>query len=74
MSLRNNSGNFAILTAIRRASSAVKIQLLLFGFGRQKPNNYCCREHEGPRNQMISRKVHGKLGYMLCQKRQAAKR
>ena len=43
-------------------------------FGRQKPNNYCCREHEGPRNQMISRKVRAKLGYMLYQKCQAAKR
>jgi len=42
--------------------------------GRQKPNNYCCREHEGPRNQMISRKVRANLGYMLYQKRQAAKR
>ena len=37
-------------------------------FGRQKPNNYCCREHAGPRNQMISRKVRAKLGYMLYQK------
>ena len=43
-------------------------------FGRQKPNNYCCREHEGPRNQMISRKVRASLGYMLYQKCQAAKR
>ena len=34
-------------------------------FGRQKPNNYCCREHEGPRNQMISRKVRVRLGYRL---------
>ena len=43
-------------------------------FGRQKPNNYRYREHEGPRNQMISRKVRAKLGYMLYQKRQATKR
>jgi len=42
-------------------------------FGWQKPNNYC-REHEGPRNQMISVKFQAKLGYMLYQKRQAAKR
>ena len=46
----------------------------LFGLGRQKPNDYCCLEHEGPRNQTISRKVRAKLGYMLYQKRQAAKR
>ena len=45
-----------MLAAILRASSAVRIQLLLFGLGRQKRNNYasllsfsppqsaCCRE------------------------------
>jgi hypothetical protein len=48
--------------------------LFLVGFRRQTPNNYSPREHEEPRNQMISVKVRAKLGYMLCQKRQAAKR
>jgi len=37
-------------------------------FGRQKPNNNCRREHQGPRNQMISRSVRAKLGFMLYQK------
>ena len=48
--------------------------LFLVGFGRRKPNNYCQREREGARNQMISVIVRAKLGYMLYQKRQGAKR
>ena len=49
--------------------------LLLLGvFKRHAPNNYSHREHDYPRKQMISVKVRAKLGYMLYQKRQAAKR
>jgi hypothetical protein len=68
----------AIFAAIRRASplplADLILTLLLVGFRWQTPNNYRQREHEGPRNQMISLKVRAKLGYMLYQKRQAAKR
>jgi hypothetical protein len=47
--------------------------LILVGF-RRPPNKYSRREHEEPRNQMISVKGRAKLGYMPYQKRQAAKR
>jgi hypothetical protein len=43
------------------------------GFGGQTPDNYCCREHDEPRNQMISGPGRP-IEYMLYQKRQAAKR
>ena len=50
------------------------VTLLLVGFGRGKPNDYCQHEHESPCNQMIAVKVRSEFGYMLRQKRQAAKR
>ena len=59
---------------MRPREKPVFVTLVLVGFGREKPNNYCQHEHESPRNQMIAVKVRSKFGYMLCQKRQAAKR
>jgi hypothetical protein len=47
---------------------------LTLGFSRQTPNNYSRREHDDPRNQMISGIVQAAIGCMLYQKRQAAKR
>ena len=50
--------------------SAVQPQRLveLHWLGGQTPNNYRCREHEGPRNQMISGPGRP-IEYMLYQKR-----
>jgi hypothetical protein len=62
-----------LLRATKQASNSWSL-LLFVGFRRQTPKNYSHREHEEPRNQMISVKVRAKLGYMLYQKRQAAKR
>lgn len=53
--------------AVTRAAS-----IWLWGFRRQKPNNYGEREHEEPRYQMPSG-IRVGLDYILNQKRQAAK-
>jgi hypothetical protein len=63
------AGSLAIFAVIRRA-----LALLLVGLRRQTPNNYGQGEHKSPRNRMIAVKVRSQFGYMLCQKRQAAKR
>jgi len=56
-----------------RRSAAKPTTPLLVGFRRQITNNYSRREHDEPRNQMISGKVRAKIGHMLDDKRQAEK-
>jgi hypothetical protein len=71
-------GDAPLMTASSSASVTANAgssdqMLILVGF-RRPPNKYSRREHEEPRNQMISVKGRAKLGYMPYQKRQAAKR